>query len=37
MALTNYNKRCTSCGGNRWEYVKDLKMWRCLCFMRVCP
>ena len=30
MALTNYNKRCTSCGGNRWEYVKDLKMWRCL-------
>ena len=30
MAVTNYNKRCTSCGGNRWEYVKDLKMWRCL-------
>lgn len=30
MALTNYNKKCTSCGGNRWEYIKDLKLWRCL-------
>lgn len=29
MALTNYNKRCTSCGGNKWEYIKDLKLWRC--------
>lgn len=29
MALTNYNRRCTSCGGNKWEYLKDLKMWRC--------
>lgn len=29
MALTNYSKRCTSCGGNKWEYLKDLKMWQC--------
>jgi len=29
MALTNYNKRCTSCGGNRWDYIRELKMWRC--------
>lgn len=29
MALTNYNKRCTSCGGNKWEYIRDLKLWRC--------
>ncbi len=29
MALTNYNRRCTSCGGNKWEYLKELKLWRC--------
>ena len=29
MAVTNYSKRCTSCGGNKWEYLKDLKMWQC--------
>lgn len=29
MALTNYNKKCTCCGGNKWEYLKDLKLWQC--------
>ena len=29
MAVTNYSKRCTSCGGNKWEYLKDLKIWEC--------
>lgn len=29
MAVTNYSKKCTSCGGNKWEYLKDLKMWVC--------
>lgn len=29
MAVTNYSKKCTSCGGNKWEYLKDLKMWQC--------
>lgn len=29
MALTNYSKKCTSCGGNRWEYLKEQKLWRC--------
>lgn len=29
MAITNYNKKCTSCGGNKWEYLKDLKIWVC--------
>lgn len=29
MAVTNYSKKCTSCGGNKWEYIKDLKLWRC--------
>ena len=29
MAATNYSKRCTSCGGNKWEYKKDLKIWIC--------
>ena len=29
MATTNYSKKCTSCGGNKWEYLKDLKMWVC--------
>ncbi len=30
MAVTAYSKKCTSCGGNRWEYLKDQKLWRCL-------
>lgn len=29
MALTNYNKKCSSCGGNKWEYLRELKLWRC--------
>ena len=29
MAVTNYSKKCTSCGGNKWEYQKDLKIWIC--------
>jgi len=29
MAVTNYSKRCTSCGGNKWEYKKELKIWIC--------
>lgn len=29
MALTNYSKKCTSCGGNKWTYEKDLKLWIC--------
>lgn len=29
MAVTNYSKRCTSCGGNKWEYLKNLKIWEC--------
>jgi len=29
MALTNYSKKCTSCGGNRWKYFKDTKLWVC--------
>lgn len=29
MATTNYSKKCASCGGNKWEYRKDLKMWIC--------
>ncbi len=29
MAVTNYNKKCVNCGGNKWEYLKELKMWRC--------
>ena len=29
MALTNYSKKCTSCGGNRWKYFKDSKLWVC--------
>ena len=30
MAQTNYHKRCPSCGGDKWEYVRELKLWRCL-------
>lgn len=30
MALTNYSKKCTSCGGNKWEYDKARKLWICL-------
>lgn len=30
MAQTNYQKRCPSCGGDQWEYVRELKLWRCL-------
>lgn len=30
MAVTNYSKKCTCCGGNKWEYIKDLKLWRCM-------
>lgn len=29
MALTNYSKKCECCGGNKWEYLKDRKLWRC--------
>ena len=29
MALIQYNKKCTSCGGNKWEYLPELKLWRC--------
>lgn len=29
MASTNYNKMCTSCGGNKWEYDRELKVWLC--------
>ncbi len=30
MAVTNYNTKCTCCGGNRWDYKKDRKVWICL-------
>lgn len=29
MAVVAYSRKCTSCGGNKWEYLKDLKLWRC--------
>ena len=29
MAVTNYNKKCSCCGGNKWEYDRELKLWRC--------
>lgn len=29
MAVTTYSKRCNCCGGNKWDYKKDLKIWIC--------
>lgn len=29
MAETSYSKKCTSCGGNKWEYKRELKLWIC--------
>ena len=29
MAVVAYSKKCTSCGANKWEYLKEQKVWRC--------
>lgn len=29
MTVVSINKRCSSCGGNKWEYLKEFKIWRC--------
>lgn len=30
MAVLNYSKKCECCGGNRWQYRKDTKIWVCM-------
>ena len=30
MAVTNYSKKCSCCGGNKWDYRKEQKVWVCL-------
>lgn len=36
MSVLAYSRKCTSCGGNKWEYLKDSKVWRCqYCYGQV--
>lgn len=30
MAVLNYSKKCECCGGNRWQYKKETKVWVCM-------